>query len=188
MPALTSATAGASTTARSPMRRPAVSPAKAISAAAPSSSGGGTNSNGDATGVIGGAHLGYNRHFDRWVAGLEGSVDPTLMSRSISITAPNATAVDPVTARQWHRRHGDRRDLVDRSRARVRARAGYAFDRMLFYGTGGVAIGQFGSNFQLYGIDTHTARPSMPPISARRRASAGRSAAASNMRSTRIGR
>ena len=35
----------------------------------------------------------------------------------------------------------------------VRARAGYAFDRMLFYGTGGVAVGAFGSNFQVYGND-----------------------------------
>ena len=115
-------------------------------------SGGGTNSNGDATGVIGGAHLGYNWLFDRWVAGLEGSIDPTLMSRGISITAPNATAVDPVTLANdigatatggiWSTIQGS-----------VRARAGYAFDRMMVYGTGGVALGSFGSNFQVFGID-----------------------------------
>ena len=39
----------------------------------------------------------------------------------------------------------------------IRARAGYAFDRMLFYGTAGVAFGEFGGNFQIYGNDTNLA-------------------------------
>ena len=113
--------------------------------------GGGSNYNGDAIGVIGGVHLGYNKQFDKWVVGLEGSVDPTLMSRGIAVNVPNAAA-DPIgalgigataTGSIWSTIQGS-----------VRARAGYALDRMLFYGTAGVALGEFGSNFQLYGNDT----------------------------------
>ncbi|MGA8170663.1 MAG: TonB-dependent siderophore receptor, partial [Methylocystis sp.] len=113
-------------------------------------SGGGNNRNGEAEGVIGGAHFGYNRQFDKWVVGLEGSVDPTLMSRAPLINVPN-TAADPTgalgvgataTGAIWSSIQGS-----------VRARAGYALDRMLFYGTGGVAIGEFGSNFQVFGTD-----------------------------------
>ena len=112
--------------------------------------GGSTNLNGDATGVIGGVHLGYNRQFDKWVVGVEGTVDPTLMSRGVSINVPNMAA-DPTgalgigataTGAIWSQIQGS-----------VRARAGYAFDRMLFYGTGGVALGEFGSSFQVYGND-----------------------------------
>ena len=106
--------------------------------------------NGDATGVIGGAHAGYNRQFDKWVVGVEAAVDPTLLSRNVSISAPNSAA-DPTgalgigataTGSIWSTIQGS-----------VRARAGYALDRMMFYGTGGVAVGEFGSNFQLYGND-----------------------------------
>ena len=113
--------------------------------------GGSSNYNGDAIGVIGGAHLGYNQQFDKWVVGVEGSVDPTLMSRGIAINVPNAVA-DPTgalgigataTGAIWSTIQGS-----------VRARAGYALDRMMFYGTGGVALGEFGSTFQLYGNDT----------------------------------
>ena len=118
--------------------------------------GGGNNGNGDATGVIGGAHLGYDQQFDKWVVGLEGSVDPTLMSRNVLVSVPNAAA-DPTgtlgigataTGAIWSTIQGS-----------VRARAGYALGRMLFYGTGGVAVGAFGSNFQLYGIDNGTFSP-----------------------------
>ena len=113
--------------------------------------GGGTNINGEAIGVIGGAHLGYNKQFDKWVVGVEGAVDPTVMSRGVSINVPNSAA-DPTgalgigataTGSIWSTIQGS-----------VRARAGYAFDRMLFYGTGGLALGAFGSNFQIYGTDT----------------------------------
>ena len=52
--------------------------------------GGGSSKNGDAIGVIGGVHVGYNRQFDKWVVGLEGSVDPTLMSRGVTISVPRA--------------------------------------------------------------------------------------------------
>jgi outer membrane autotransporter protein len=44
----------------------------------------------------------------------------------------------------------------------IRARAGVVFDRLLVYGTGGVAFGVFKSYFQLYGIDVNQA--AMPPV------------------------
>ncbi len=112
--------------------------------------GGSNNNNGEAIGVIGGAHVGYNQQYDKWVVGLEVSVDPTLMSRNVLVSVPNSAA-DPTgalgigataTGSIWSTIQGS-----------VRARAGYAFDRMLFYGTGGFAVGAFGSNFQVYGND-----------------------------------
>jgi len=130
-----------------------------ITYATPGGLAGRSNLNGDAIGVIGGAHLGYSWQFDKWVLGLEGSVDPTLMSRRPVISVPNVAA-DPTgalgigvsaTGAIWSTIQGS-----------VRARAGYAFDRMLFYGTGGVAVGEFGSNFQLYGVDLNQA--AIPPV------------------------
>jgi len=120
-------------------------------------SGGGSSRNGDAIGVIGGVHLGYNKQFDKWVVGLEGSLDPTLMGRAPFINVPDTAAANATgapgigvsaTGAIWSRIQGS-----------VRARAGYAYDRMLFYGTGGLALGEFGSNFQLYGIDNTTFAP-----------------------------
>ena len=42
-----------------------------------------------AQGVIGGAHLGYNQQFDRWVLGLEGSVDGATLSKNVLVLAPS---------------------------------------------------------------------------------------------------
>jgi opacity protein-like surface antigen len=110
--------------------------------------------NGDVQGIIAGAHVGYNRQFDRWVVGLEGAIDPTLITRRLSILVPN-TGADPdgslgigaaATGPVWSSIQGS-----------LRARAGYALDRVLFYGSGGAAFGAFGSAFQLWGIDLNLA-------------------------------
>ena len=112
--------------------------------------GGSKNLNGDAQGVIAGAHVGYNRQFDRWVVGVEGAIDPALMTRRLSILVPD-TGADPdgglgigatATGSVWSSIQGS-----------LRARAGYALDRVLFYGSGGAAFGAFSSSFQLYGMD-----------------------------------
>jgi TonB-dependent siderophore receptor len=106
--------------------------------------------NGDAQGIIAGAHMGYNKQFDRWVVGVEGAVDPTLMTRRLTILVPD-TGADPdgslrigatATGSVWSSLQGS-----------LRARAGYALDRVLFYGSGGAAFGAFSSSFQLYGMD-----------------------------------
>jgi len=109
--------------------------------------GGGNSINGDAIGVIGGAHVGYNKQVDWWVVGVEGAVDPTLMSRGLSISAPV-----PVAAASGIGATGSGA-IWSPLQASLRARAGFTLDRMLLYTAGGVAIGEFGSNLQLYGTD-----------------------------------
>jgi outer membrane immunogenic protein len=74
-------------------------------------------------GVIGGAHVGYNLQINQWVVGLEGSVDGTGLSSS---------AFDPGSGLTV----GARSDV----QGSIRARAGFAFDRVLLYATGGVAF------------------------------------------------
>ncbi|MCI0598688.1 MAG: porin family protein [Beijerinckiaceae bacterium] len=73
------------------------------------------------SGVIGGAHIGYNLQLGAFVAGIEGTVDGT----SVSQTATIGTLT-----------------LQNRSdiQGSIRARLGIAFDRVLIYGTGGAAF------------------------------------------------
>jgi len=74
-------------------------------------------------GVVGGAHVGYNYQVNQLVFGLEGDVDGTGISKSV---------FDPVTATTF-----GTRIPVEGS---VRGRVGYAWDRALFYATGGAAF------------------------------------------------
>jgi outer membrane immunogenic protein len=82
-------------------------------------------------GVIGGAHLGYNLQINQWVLGLEGTVDGTSLSGSTSRLArtPTRGPFGTVAART--------REDVQGS---IRARAGFAWDRVLVYVTGGAAF------------------------------------------------
>ncbi len=74
---------------------------------------------GTASGWLGGAYAGYNFQVDpNWVVGLEG--DLTFSNRSAKV---NGSTV----SNGWD--------------STVRGRVGYAYDRFLFYGTGGVAFG-----------------------------------------------
>ncbi|MFY9657460.1 MAG: outer membrane beta-barrel protein, partial [Methylocystis sp.] len=107
--------------------------------------GGGNSVNGDAIGVIGGAHVGYNKQIDRWVVGVEGAVDPTLLSRGVSISAPV-----PIPGGVAATGSGA---IWSPLQASLRARAGFTLDRMLIYTAAGVAFGEFGSNLQLFGTD-----------------------------------
>jgi outer membrane immunogenic protein len=79
-------------------------------------------------GVIGGAHVGYNYQVGQFVVGLEGSVDGSSLSRSISGFTPSygigAYTLGGNTGVQGS----------------IRGRVGYAFDRVLLYATGGVAF------------------------------------------------
>jgi outer membrane immunogenic protein len=86
------------------------------------------------TGVIGGAHIGYNYQINQMVMGVEGSVDGTSLSH---------TAVVPVNDFM-----GDTPgSIVATSQANVqgsiRARLGLTWDRALIYATGGVAFSGF---------------------------------------------
>ena len=79
--------------------------------------------NNNPSGVIGGAHIGYNLQINQWVAGIEGTVDGTSLSR---------TSIDPFTAMAVRTR--------EQVQGSVRGRLGIAFDRVLIYGTGGAAF------------------------------------------------
>ena len=92
-------------------------------------------------GVIGGAHVGYNLQIAQWVVGLEGSVDGTSLSKSVFL-AGGPGFLDP-----------DHPDLAVGSRAEVqgsiRARLGFAFDRVLLYATGGAAFAGVKNDYAL---------------------------------------
>ncbi len=86
----------------------------------------------NANGVIGGAHIGYNLQINQFVLGLEGDLDGSSLSKSANFTAYSNYYQDYIsTAAQS--------SLGVQSS--IRGRVGVAFDRLLLYGTGGVAFG-----------------------------------------------
>jgi outer membrane immunogenic protein len=100
------------------------------------------------SGVIGGAHVGYNLQLSQFVIGLEGDVDGTSLSKSYSGSLPFGTSlvgnafggiasplIGNVNANVNHNIEGS-----------IRGRVGYAWDRVLIYATGGVAFGGFNGN------------------------------------------
>jgi outer membrane immunogenic protein len=74
-------------------------------------------------GVVGGAHVGYNYQINQFVVGLEGDVDGTSYSKTVTNPAIGGAFGTNIP--------------VEGS---VRGRVGYAWDRALFYATGGLAI------------------------------------------------
>jgi opacity protein-like surface antigen len=102
---------------------------------------------GIAQGVIGGGHAGYNLQISQWVIGLEGSVDGATVTRNVISGFPDPT--DPTGTRAASVTSSVRSTV----QGSIRGRAGFAWDRLLIYGTGGVAFGGFTSNLQLSGID-----------------------------------
>ena len=106
----------------------------------------------DAQGVIGGAHAGYNYQIDKFVIGVEGTVDPTTLDRNVLLLGPDGLA-DPLN--QYGIGNTVNGSVQSTIQGAIRARAGYAFDRLLIYGTGGVAFAAFKSYFQLYGVDVN---------------------------------
>jgi outer membrane immunogenic protein len=81
------------------------------------------------SGVIGGAHIGYDLQINQWVAGLEGTVDGTSIHSSLHIPLAFVSPVGFATA--------DTRSDIQGS---IRLRAGISFDRVLLYATGGAAF------------------------------------------------
>jgi outer membrane autotransporter protein len=121
-----------------------------ISYATPGGLSGDLSLGNDAQGVIGGAHLGYNYQIDQFVIGVEGTVDPTTLMRQLVLLNPD-TVADPTGALGiGNTVTGFVQSTIQGA---IRARAGVAFDRLLIYGTGGVAFAAFKSYFQLYGVD-----------------------------------
>jgi len=80
------------------------------------------------SGVVGGAHIGYNYQVSQLVFGLEGDVDGT------GYNGGNATGALAYTTNEY-------------VEASIRGRVGFAWDRVLFYGTGGAAFGDFNNTY-----------------------------------------
>ncbi|MGH6844103.1 MAG: outer membrane protein [Methylocella sp.] len=75
-------------------------------------------------GVVGGAHIGYNLQLNQLVAGLEGDVEGTSISRSFSPGGALFETQIPV-------------------QGSIRGRLGVTFDRALLYATGGAEFASF---------------------------------------------
>ena len=99
-----------------------------------------TAADGSPSGVIGGAHIGYQYQINQFVFGLEGTVDGTSISNTIQAFFPLAFDGGFVQAHTSSDIQGS-----------IRGRAGIAWDRALFYATGGVAFAGFRTNYSLIG-------------------------------------
>jgi outer membrane immunogenic protein len=90
-------------------------------------------------GVIGGAHVGWNiQPNNSWfVFGVEASIDGTSLSKSVGVPLADSAGVNgSLTASANAAVQGS-----------VRGRLGIAFDSVLLYGTGGVAVTNFNTSY-----------------------------------------
>jgi outer membrane immunogenic protein len=87
-------------------------------------------------GVVGGGHIGYNYQISQFVIGIEGDVEGTSYDGSFNGVLPTvATAVASSS-----------RINIEGS---IRGRVGWAWDRVLIYGTGGAAFADFRNSFSV---------------------------------------
>ena len=95
-------------------------------------------------GVIGGAHAGYNLQLSQFVIGLEGDVDGSRLSKTVSgVVNPQGGAFGFV---------GTTFNSSGNVQGSIRGRVGYAWDRVLAYATGGVAFAGVNSNLWTNGL------------------------------------
>jgi|SRR5208283_2294513 len=105
------------------------------------------------SGVIGGAHVGFNYQIDKplggFVLGVEGSIDGTSLHKSVAadFAAFGGSSVSAST----------NTDI----QGSIRGRFGIAWDRLLAYATGGVAFSGFNTNYSFIG-NTSAALPGGP--------------------------
>jgi len=97
-----------------------------------------TSLGGTPSGVIGGGHVGYQVQFNQWILGIEGSVDGTSLTKTVTAGFPNFLGGSTLTAESYTHIQGS-----------IRGKLGFAWDRLMIYGTGGVAFGNFDADFQL---------------------------------------
>jgi outer membrane immunogenic protein len=86
-------------------------------------------------GVAGGVHFGYNNQYGPIVAGAEGEFEGATYNGSTTNAGVGYGA-------------------NERYEGSIRGRVGYAFDRVWFYGTGGVAFGKFNNYDNSGGFET----------------------------------
>ena len=108
---------------------------------------------GEASGVIGGAHVGYNWQINQWVIGLEGAVEGTNLNNRVLMPFGIAGLYNTSTA-GFSNIGGSVGGFVRSDvQGSVRARAGYSWDRLLIYGTAGAAFGAFSTAYNFGGED-----------------------------------
>jgi outer membrane immunogenic protein len=99
-----------------------------------------------ASGIIGGAHAGYNWQFGSIVTGLEGDFEGTSLSKSSNCLEVGFTfASGPGSNCDQSADYSYKIALPWQGSAR--ARLGYAFGNVLVYGTGGVAIADVSTRY-----------------------------------------
>jgi outer membrane immunogenic protein len=89
-------------------------------------------------GVVGGAHAGYQYQFKQLVLGIEGSIDWTSLTSTGVAAFPVVFGGSTLSAHTSAGVQGS-----------IRGKIGLALDRVLIYGTGGVAFGGFSTTFAL---------------------------------------
>jgi len=98
-------------------------------------------------GVLAGAHAGYNKQFDNWVLGLEAAADVTDLNKGEQLGWTAPLQFDPVTfaalCPTFNCGGSIDANISSYFQGSLRARAGYAWNRLLVYGTGGLAFGAF---------------------------------------------
>ena len=105
-----------------------------------------TNFGSSQSGFIGGGQAGYNWQSGAFVLGVETDFDGTSLSRSRSVIGP--TFIDPIRRLNdfWTANGSVSLDWLGSTRARV----GYAWDRLMVYGTGGVAYGGASTHLNVF--------------------------------------
>jgi outer membrane immunogenic protein len=89
-------------------------------------------------GFIGGGQVGYNYQFDpHWVAGVEADIQYAGIDSTVRAVGDDDAPITVKTQLDWY--------------GTARLRAGYAFDNVLIYGTGGLAYGHVKSKFSVPG-------------------------------------
>ncbi len=91
-------------------------------------------------GVVGGGHIGFNYQVNQFVFGVEGDVEGTSYSGSLTQGSPSAV---PGSEQNTTRIN------IEGS---IRGRVGWAWDRVLIYGTGGAAFADFRNAFNISGV------------------------------------
>jgi outer membrane immunogenic protein len=94
------------------------------------------NMDGDGSSVIGGFTAGYNYEFNSIVVGVEGDYSFASVSRNTNSVSTYGYSLDGTSHLE--------------NFSTIRGRVGYAFDRMLFYATGGVAFADVKGSSNFY--------------------------------------
>jgi outer membrane immunogenic protein len=92
-------------------------------------------------GWLGGFQAGYNYQVNRWVWGVEGDLQATGERGGTNFCFPENLNCGPGTAA------GGTASYRLRWLGTLRGRVGYAWDRVLFYATGGLAVGQIDASY-----------------------------------------